>query len=254
MPFGRQALDQPGGGGDRRRPSQPFKPFATPGPTPLPTPLPTPAPIPLTHKKLPSGAISAKGEADTAAGEIPPVKKRPTPGPATSLALEPTVQVKLNPDGTPVEMPPARRMTPTPAPTLAASFAALSEPPPAELPLPREVLPEALSEPPPRQIVPSEPPPREAPPAELPPLRERLPDVLTEPPPREASRPVARAGKTPIPSRVTPAAAFNAVEADFFAREADLYKRETVETFDDLDSGGGHEPRTPSPKSRRKRK
>ena len=59
---------------------------------------------------------------------------------------------------------------------------------------------------------------------------------------------------TPIPTRVTPAAAFDAVEADFFAREADLYKREAVETFDDLDSGSGHESRTPSPKSRRKRK
>jgi len=53
---------------------------------------------------------------------------------------------------------------------------------------------------------------------------------------------------------VTPAAAFDAVEADFFAREADLYKRDAVDTFDDLDPGGGgnHDPR-PS-KNRRKRK
>src|SRR5215471_17315696 len=54
MPFGRNALDQPGTGGDRRRqPSGPVNlfptPAATPGPTPLPTPEPTPiAPIPLT--------------------------------------------------------------------------------------------------------------------------------------------------------------------------------------------------------------
>jgi hypothetical protein len=59
--------------------------------------------------------------------------------------------------------------------------------------------------------------------------------------------------KTPIPSRVTPAAAFDAVEADFFAREADLYKRETIETFDDLDpmGGGGDASRS---KTRRRRK
>jgi len=38
----------------------------------------------------------------------------------------------------------------------------------------------------------------------------------------------------------TPSSSFNAVEADFFDREADLYKRESAETFDDLD--GGHRP------------
>ncbi|MEO8212272.1 MAG: hypothetical protein ABI560_03720, partial [Myxococcales bacterium] len=32
---------------------------------------------------------------------------------------------------------------------------------------------------------------------------------------------------------------FNDVESDFFEREADLYKRESVETFDDLDSHFG---------------
>jgi CheY-like chemotaxis protein len=251
MPFGPGVLDQPGTGRDRRRPSQPFKPFATPGPTPLPTPAPVP--IPLTHKKMPSGEIIAKGEIAArvenaeiapmngeavAKGEIaaaleapppkvdaemdapppkveaaeleppppkvevagdtelpakvelavaaeappvraaedapPPVKRRPTPmGDAAIFALEPTLQVKVDKDGTPIELPPTRRVTPAPAPTL---------------------------------------------------------ERATEPPPR-----AVRSSKTPIPSRVTPAAAFNAVEADFFAREADLYKREAVETFDDLD-------------------
>jgi hypothetical protein len=54
---------------------------------------------------------------------------------------------------------------------------------------------------------------------------------------------------------VTPAAAFDAVEADFFAREADLYKREAVDTFDDLDPGGNRDPRpsSSSPKSRKRR-
>jgi hypothetical protein len=194
MPFGPGALEQPGGGRDRRRPSQPMRPFATPGPTPLPTPLPTPAPtpapIPLTHKKISSGEIVAKADSETVGGEIPPVKRRVTPG-AASLALEPTVQVKLNSDGTPLELPPVRRTTPAPVPVAAP-----------------------VAEPPPRAI---------------------------------------RASKTPIPARVTPAAAFDAVEADFFAREADLYKREAVDTFDDLDPGGGnHDGR--SSKNRRKRK
>ena len=108
---------------------------------------------------------------------------------AARFALEPTLQVKVDANGTPLELPPVRRPTPAPA-------------------------------------APLEPAP--------------------EPPAR-----VVRSNKTPIPSRVTPAAAFNAVEADFFAREADLYKREAVETFDDLDPGTGHDSR-PSKNRRRK--
>ena len=74
-------------------------------------------------------------------------------------------------------------------------------------------------------------------------LREALPETLSEPPPREAPRAVVRATRRRSRARVTPAAAFDAVEADFFAREADLYKREAVETFDDLDPGGSSDPR-----------
>jgi hypothetical protein len=222
MPFGPGSLDQPGRGGDRRRPSQPFKPFATPGPTPLPTP----APIPLTNKKVASGAIVAKAEVDSTAGEIPPVKRAPTPGPKTALALEPTLQVKLNPDGTPVELPLSRRATPAPLPALASAEPSLAEP--------------AVREP--------EPAVREPEPA----VRE--PEVREPPPPELPPRAVVRASKTPIPSRVTPAAAFDAIEADFFAREADLYKRDAVDTFDDLDPGGGGHDSRPSSKNRRKRK
>ena len=35
--------------------------------------------------------------------------------------------------------------------------------------------------------------------------------------------------------RMTPSSTFDALEADFFAREADLYKDEKVESFSDLD-------------------
>jgi len=72
---------------------------------------------------------------------------------------------------------------------------------------------------------------------------------------RSSKTPIpARSNKTPIPARVTPAAAFDAIEADFFAREADLYKRDAVDTFDDLDPGGGSYDPRPSSKNRRKRK
>jgi hypothetical protein len=82
----------------------------------------------------------------------------------------------------------------------------------------------------------------------------REPEVREPPPPELPPRAVVRASKTPIPSRVTPAAAFDAIEADFFAREADLYKRDAVDTFDDLDPGGGGHDSRPSSQSRRKRK
>ena len=54
--------------------------------------------------------------------------------------------------------------------------------------------------------------------------------------------------KTPVPASAepshrtrTPSTGFSAMESDFFEREAELYKRESVETFDDLESSsGGH--------------
>jgi ActR/RegA family two-component response regulator len=235
MPFGRHAPDQPGNGGDRRKQSQPMRPLAapmpmpmpipmtrTPGPTPLPTPGPTPlptrapptetppilltpeavlharvepepAPIPLTNKKPSSGAIAVtSGEL---AGDIPPVKRRTTP--ASVLALEPTVQVKVDTDGTPLTLPAVR---------------------PANTP---------------------------------PPERPSAPALRTHKTPVPSLPPV-RSHKTPIPTaRMTPTGAFDAVEADFFAREADLYKREAVETFDDLDPSAGGDKRSPT---RRRRK
>ncbi|HZL21424.1 MAG TPA: DUF4388 domain-containing protein [Polyangia bacterium] len=101
------------------------------------------------------------------------------------------------------------------------------------------------------------------PPAELalegapPPMAERgdggangHPVALDEPPPPKVEL-------TPRPRRITGGAAgiapdaFDAIEADFFAREADLYKREALETFDDLDPVGGL-PRPPGQRPRKK--
>ena len=54
----------------------------------------------------------------------------------------------------------------------------------------------------------------------------------------------------------TPSNGFSAVEADFFNREADLYKGDSPETFDDLDagSGGGSPPELASGRRRPLRK
>jgi hypothetical protein len=63
--------------------------------------------------------------------------------------------------------------------------------------------------------------------------------------PAAASKP-APAGRTPPPRSPTPvpgdpvagrraSGEFNALEADFFARESDLYQQEPTESFEDLD-------------------
>ena len=68
------------------------------------------------------------------------------------------------------------------------------------------------------------------------------------------SEPAPKIELTPRPRRITGGTggiapdAFDAIEADFFAREADLYKREALETFDDLDTVAGLPGRTPHKK------
>jgi hypothetical protein len=92
---------------------------------------------------------------------------------------------------------------------------------------------------------------------ETPPLTANLAPAHLAPAPlpmaTPGSGPVLPVGKTPPPQskgpdsktklkkshpRLTPASTFNAIESDFFAREADLYKHDVVESFDDLDRGG----------------
>ena len=305
MPFGPGVMDQPGGGGDRRtRPSRPVAPLVargpeglpaggrrptapmpplesqvTPGPqlTPEPTPEPTPiAPIPLVHKK---GTGTA-----TTSGEIPEVRHALTPNSMAALELGPTIQVKLNSDGTPISLPTAPAVAATPLPVAASdAFAApaqpqahiVDEPPPVRvhdaMPSPLAVLesppPVAALDGAPSVIVLDTPPPQRAVDAltlpvpapaatqEIfdapPPVQQQAVDVPPPARPRTGSGPRASLSsrRTPVP-RLTPSAAFDAVEADFFAREADLYKREAVETFEDLDKGGGDS--SGKPRSRRK--
>jgi hypothetical protein len=68
-----------------------------------------------------------------------------------------------------------------------------------------------------------------------------------------APRARRQTGGSPRLTPTSATAAFDDVEADFFAREADLYKREVVESFDDLDAPIANEPSTPSKHTRRKK-
>ena len=297
----------------QRRPTQPMAPLESQV-TPAPTPVASP--IPLIHKK---GVGTA-----AAPGEIPEVRHAATPSSLAALELGPTIQVKLNADGTPISLPTAPAMSATPLPVLtrdappmvvqayeapppvmaqppvvaqAASVQpvavqASDEPPPVrvhdDMPSPLAVLasppPVAALDGAPSLMVLDTPPPARAPEALTLPAAAPAPEIIDAPPPvhqvidlqpsaleaaaaaplaqeildvpppaRETlvvdAPPRARSGTgprgtvgarrtTPVP-RLTPSAAFDAVEADFFAREADLYKRESIETFDDLDQGGG---------------
>jgi hypothetical protein len=121
-----------------------------------------------------------------------------------------------------------------------------SEPPPERLttPLPpdeREVSLPELGPPPERMLIPPEPRAASEP---------LMPPEPTAPPPRQKT-PIPHQGRrTPIPRIKPPSGAyatFDDVEADFFAREADLYKRDAVDTFEDLDH-----PLGPARKSRKK--
>jgi ActR/RegA family two-component response regulator len=198
-----------------------------PAPTPAAqTPAPTPAPIQLTQRKA------------AASGEIA-VPPRVTP-PAT-LAMAPTIQVKLASDGTPLTQPQAPAVAASPAP-----LPSESPPPPRLGPSidpPSVPLPE-LGPPPERMLIPPEPRPVGEPllPPEptAPPPRQKTPLALhtrSKSGPREVTH-GARGGKSPSGPHATngtTTGTFDDVEADFFAREADLYKREAVETFEDLD-------------------
>jgi len=201
--------DQRGIVGDRRSTSRRLRPLATPAPTP--------APIQLTAKKNSGGAF--------ASGEIPVAARRPTPAAATahSLAMAPSVQVALDPP--PPVLAPVAPAAPVEAPVRARRGSDRQVPLEAEAPAPRARSGSG------RQAT--------------------LDDAAPAPRVRPASgrhaplEPPAKAEPTPRPRRVsgqappTAADAFDAVEADFFAREADLYRREAVESFDDLDRDTG---------------
>jgi len=83
------------------------------------------------------------------------------------------------------------------------------------------------------------------------------PSPAPHPAPLSARQPAApiRLKKAKTPGAGAPAAAFNALEADFFAREADLYKDQGPDTFEDLEHGAEtrRRPRTATPRGSKKR-
>jgi CheY-like chemotaxis protein len=215
--------------GDRRRPSRRMKTLdggLTDAPEPqvpeLPaarsvTPAPTArsAPILLTQKK-PAPTV----------GELAPRRMSRTPAPLPSLGEAPTVQVRLD------SLPPAASLVPVAAPPVTArGLRPVATEPPVRAP---------ATSAPPRDGLRKTPPPAS------------LRDSGARPS-LDALLPSGPDSKTKLKkilgaTRLTPSTAFDAVEADFFAREADLYKREDVDSFDDLDRGA---PRPGAPKKRR---
>ena len=238
--------------GERRRTSRRLKtvggltggpPTAAPSPPPAAVPMAAAAPIPLTHKKA-----STAGEISTAR------KSLPTPAAVAALAQAPTVQFKLD------DLPPASSLAPASMPLITARHPTLAptEPPVRRLvtPAPRDNLrrtppPDSLRRTPPPDSLRRTPPPDGARRTPSPSLRDsgRRPSLDALLPSGPDSKNKLR--KILPATRMTPSTAFDAVEADFFAREADLYKHEAVESFDDLDRGGVRRPGPPGPKKKR---
>jgi CheY-like chemotaxis protein len=164
------------------------------------------------------------------------------PAPAAALAVAAAVAPAAPPVAPPSRVARAGELSaPSPArqaahdPVVGPSLA-LPEPPPSVVVQPAEALPPEA--PPPEPPAATLAPTMEAPPVAalaLPPEAEAPPPVLAPNPPRSDSK--TRLKKVGGTTRITPSTAFDAVEADFFAREADLYKHEAVESFDDLDRG-----------------
>jgi ActR/RegA family two-component response regulator len=246
--------DQRGVVGNRRSTSRPMRPIGLGAPAPMPVRSATP--IPLTTRK---------GSATV--GEIPAIKRKLTPARATDLAVAPTVQMRLDSTGMPLSVPLAPADGEAPG-----AFGAQKTPPPIR----------ARGESGRHAPLGDAPPPRAgrtgsgryaplgyAPPPQADRSGSGRHAPLGDAPPPRADRggsgrhavldggPSPRPELTPRPHRITGGAqgsapdAFDAIEADFFAREADLYKREALETFDDLDPVGGL-PRSPGQRPRKK--
>jgi CheY-like chemotaxis protein len=152
------------------------------------------------RKPLRAGRTPVPSRGAVAGATFPPVSPE---GPTLQVKLEPKVQVKAEPVA-----PPPAAVDGAP-PQLVARLS-------LDMAVPIGLVPEAPS-----------------PPAARPTdgtVRPRRAERTSE---RTSDRISDRrngAGATPTP-------AFDDLETDFFAREADLYKKETVETFEDLDRG-----------------
>jgi CheY-like chemotaxis protein len=253
--------------GDRRRQSRRLKTVDGVAPAPASPPLtgmptanfvpelaartPASAPIPLTNKK------------SSTAGEIPARKSAGTPAAVAALAEAPTVQVRID------NLPPPASLAPAwPAPVTARHAQLTPEPPvrrATPAPMQAAAVPVRRPTPAPAAALAPEPEPpvRRATPAPRENLRRTPPpDSMRRTPPPDSLRRTPAPGKHDtgkratleaaadaklrkvLPAtRLTPSTAFDDLEADFFAREADLYKKEAVDSFDDLDRDGVYRPK-----------
>jgi hypothetical protein len=181
---------------------------------PEPAARKTPAPIPLTVRKTGSQAAPS-AEAIHAHRQ-----RQHTPPPAAALAIghEPTIHMKLDAAFPPRATAP---VTNEPTPFSAQVTPALESLPPVSAQA-SAGMPSNLDDSvtgfagPARHLTPA--PVAVAPASKGPDSKGKLKKISH--------------------SRLTPTSAFDAIESDFFAREADLYKRDNVESFDDLDRGG----------------
>ncbi len=202
--------DQRGIVGDRRSTSRRLRPL---GP-----PAPVPAPIPLVAKKPPLGPNRVTS------GEMAVGARRPTPAAVSRLSPVPSVQVAAEAAPQLPLTPPTARVRPGSGrhATMDADGSR------GRAPSSRQAALEGDSGSRGRSGS----------------GRHAIADEAL----LRAEHAGARAARR-VSGQATPSAAdtFDAIEADFFAREADLYKREAIESFDDLDpvgsNGGGKSPR-----------
>jgi hypothetical protein len=196
----------------------------TPVPFEKPAAKPAPAPIPLVTKKSPSGGFAAGEIRSTAKPRLTPQK------PVAAIKREPSVEVRL--DAVPLSLDsaipasvPTAAPAPAPAPApAAASVTSLGHASAASAPVtaaPVVAAPVASA------------PVSHAPAASAAPVSARQSSTAVKPHSKKSAR-----TKTPVPG----APAFSDLEADFFAREADLYKSESGDNFEDLEGGGKPRP------------
>jgi hypothetical protein len=212
--------------GNRRGPSRPVRPV---GHTP---PQATP-PIQLTHRKG-SGTAGEIG-----ATPAPEPRTNMGMGMGMGMGMEPTVQVQLDAHGVP--LPAASPL----APPIQAPVTVL--PPRGQTPIQLRTRVDQAA----RSRLDSTPPPVLKKPPSGPHARlEHTPQPRLRPTTGQHAKAATGQHLKPATGQHHAANPFDDVEADFVAREADLYKREAVETFDDLDHPLGTKPGKPRSRKR----
>jgi CheY-like chemotaxis protein len=188
-------------------------------------------PAPARAGALPSVVVEPMTPPPVVIAPPPPLVSAPPPViilPPRPAVIAPPLAVVITPPLPVVITPPPLAITPPPF--VAAPVAA---PPQPEAPTPR---PEGTTTPPPVIAPPVTAPPVTAPLTAARPMPAVGAPAAVPPPVTSLAAPILG---EPAHHARTPSGSFNAVEADFFDREADLYKRESAETFDDLDGVGG---------------